>query len=248
MSQVVAINGSPRMEKGSTATVLTPFAQGMADAGADVELFYASRLKVKPCSCGQMICWYGTPGECCFKDDMQVLHSRLRTADILVLATPVYIPLPGEMQNVINRLCPLLEPLLETRKGRTRARFRDEVQIRKIVLVSTGGWWERANFETVVRIVEELADTAGVDFAGAVLRPHAFLMKEAGELTPDGLAVLRAARQAGFELVEEGAMRQETLEVISRPLISQSGLIDLENRLLATGQERIAQHVSTAYP
>lgn len=93
MSKAVVINGSPRMERGDTAMVLAPFIQGMTDAGSDVELFYASRLNVEPCTCGAMICWYQTPGECCFQDDMQLLYSELRAADTLVLATPVYIPL-----------------------------------------------------------------------------------------------------------------------------------------------------------
>ena len=56
MSKAIAINGSPRMEKGNTAMVLAPFAQGMIDAGFDVELFHASRLKIKPCACGEMYC------------------------------------------------------------------------------------------------------------------------------------------------------------------------------------------------
>ena len=33
MNKAVAINGSPRMAKGNTAMVLTPFVQGMTDAG-----------------------------------------------------------------------------------------------------------------------------------------------------------------------------------------------------------------------
>jgi len=223
MIKVVAINGSPRTEKGNTAMILAPFIQGMTDAGADVELFYARRLNVKPCT-GEMDCWYGKPGECIHKDDMQLLYPKLKEAEILVLATPVYIPLPGEMQNIINRLCPLIEPFLETREGRTRARFREDVQIRRIVLVSTGGWWERGNFRTVVRIIEELAEGASVEFAGAVLRPHAFLMKQEKELTEDGEAILNAAKRAGYELVKEGRMDEETLETISRPLISQEDL------------------------
>jgi multimeric flavodoxin WrbA len=121
--KVIAINGSPRMEKGHTALILTPFIQGMVDAKSEVELFYARSLKVKPCTCGEMYCWYTKAGECCIKDDMQLLYPQLREANILILATPVYIPLPGEMQNFINRLCPLIEPFLENRQGRTRARF-----------------------------------------------------------------------------------------------------------------------------
>lgn len=232
MTKVVAINGSPRMEKGNTAMILTPFIQGMMDAGGDVELFYTSRLKVKPCACGEMYCWRKKPGECCIKDDMELLYPKLREADILVLATPVYIPLPGEMQNVINRLCPLFDPFLEFREGRTRAMFRKDVGIRKIVLVSTGGWWEKANFGTVVRITEELAKDTSVEFSGAVLRPHAFLMKEKGELTEDGGEVLDAVRRAGYELVEKGRMKKELLEMVSRPLISQEELWCRYNKVL----------------
>ncbi len=222
--KVIAINGSPRMEKGYTALILTPFIQGMMDAGSEVELFYVRRLKVKPCTCGEMYCWYKKAGECCIKDDMQLLYPQLREADILILATPVYIPLPGEMQNFINRLCPLIEPFLETHQGRTRARFHKQVKIQKIVLVSTGGWWEKENFETVVRITEELAKVASVEFAGAVLRPHAFLMKEKGRLTKDGEVVLNTVKKAGYELIKEGRINKETLGAISRPLISEEEL------------------------
>jgi multimeric flavodoxin WrbA len=222
MSKAVAINGSPRMERGNTAMILNPFIEGMTDAGSHVELFYASRLKVKPCVCGNMYCWTETPGECCIKDKMELLYPRLKEADILVLATPVYIPLPGDMQNIINRLCPLIDPVLEFRKGRTRAKFHKDARIRAIVLVSTGGWWEKGNFGTVVRIVRELAEDASVDFAGAVLRPHAHAMRREGELTHDGRSVLDAVRRAGYELVKDGVMKHETLEAISRPLISRA--------------------------
>jgi multimeric flavodoxin WrbA len=222
MVKAVAINGSPRMERGHTAMVLNPFIEGMMGAGSDVELFYSSRLKVKPCSCGTMYCWTRMPGECCIKDEMELLYPKLKGADILVLATPVYIPLPGDMQEVINRLCPLLDPALEFRKGRTRAIFRKDVRIRTIALVSTGGWWEKGNFGTVVRIVKELAEDTSVRFAGAVLRPHADYMSRDGELTQDGRAVLNAVRRAGSQLVKNGVMKRETLATISRPLVSRA--------------------------
>jgi multimeric flavodoxin WrbA len=222
MSRAVVINGSPRMERGATARILGPFVEGMDDAGFHVELFYASRLRVKPCACPNMYCWTEMPGECCIKDKMQLLYSELKKADILVLATPVYIPLPGDMQNVVNRLCPLLDPVLEFRNGRTRARFRNDVQIRSIALVSTGGWWEKQNFGSVLRIVKEFAEDASVNFAGAVLRPHIGAMEQEGELTQSAMAVLGAVRKAGRELVKDGVMRQETLKAVSRPLISRA--------------------------
>ena len=44
----------------------------------------------------------------------------------------------------MNRLVPLIEPILEFKDNRTRAKFHKEVNIRKIALVSVvvGGSWE----------------------------------------------------------------------------------------------------------
>jgi len=232
MIKVLAINGSPRKEKGNTAMIFNPFLQGLIDAGAKVELFYTGRLKIRPCVCSEMQCWYGNPGECTIQDDMKMLYPKLREADLLVLATPVYIPLPGDVQNLINRLCPLIYPYLENRQGRTRARFHEDVNIKKIMLVSTGGWWEKENFDTLVLIIEELAELASVEFGGAVLRPHAYLMKKEGVITKAGECVLSAVRSAGYELVMDGDIRLETLEMISQPLISESVLRRRYNQLL----------------
>ncbi|MEM3010334.1 MAG: flavodoxin family protein [Candidatus Bathyarchaeia archaeon] len=217
---MVAINGSVRMEKSNTAMLMEPFLGGMKKAGASVELFYVKRLNIKPCM-GDFHCWYTKPGECIISDDMQILYPKLRSADILVLATPVYIPLPGEMQNFLNRLCPLLEPILEKREGRTRARFHENVKIRKIVLVSACGWWELGNFGTVLRIAKELAKDAGIEFAGAILRPHAFLMEENKEKAK---IIIEALKQASFQLIKDGKMTDDILETISQPLISEEEL------------------------
>jgi len=217
MTRVFAVNGSPRAAKGNTAAILEPYLEGMMEAGAEVERVYVEELDVQPCT-GEMHCWYKTPGECYIQDDIQALYPKLRAAEILVLATPVYIPLPGRMQDLINRLCPLVVPRLETREGRTRARFRDEVNINKFVLVATGGWWEKGNFGTLERIVEELAENSNVEYAGAVLRPHASLLRRGGAETE---AVLEATRKAGYDLIRQGMMDAETLDAVSRALVSQ---------------------------
>jgi multimeric flavodoxin WrbA len=216
MTKVVAINGSPRMGKGNTAKILAPFLEGMRKAGASVELFYAKDLDVRPCE-GEFHCWYKKPGVCHIDDSMQSLYPKLREANILVLATPVYVPLPGEMQNLINRIVPLMNPIIRRQGGRTRARFRDDVKISKFVLVSSSGWWEMGNFETVIRIVKELASDVNVEFAGAILRPHSNWMIEDGEKTKD---ILEAARQAGYLLVKEGKMSKDLVKIIGQPLIS----------------------------
>jgi len=217
MVRVLAVNGSARMGKGYTAKVLAPFLDGMRDAGAFVELVYARSLKIEPCR-GDFFCWDEKPGKCYLYDDMQILYPKLREADTLVLATPVYSPLPGEMQNFLNRLVPLIDPDLVWQGGRTRARLRNDVKIKKIVLVSVCGWFEFSNFGTVVRIARELAKTAGVEFAAPVVRPHAYLLDKENDKTR---TVLEALRKAGSELVSKGDVSKELLDAVGQPLISE---------------------------
>lgn len=223
--KVTAINGSARLSKGYTVQVLEPFIEGMRKAKAEVNLIYASKLKVKPCI-GDFDCWFTKPGECILQDDMQSVYQLLRDSDILILATPVYIPLPGAMQNLINRLCPLMEPVLEIKNGRTRARFHNYVNIKKIILVATCGFWESGNFGTVKRIAEELAAGTNVEFGGAIFRPHAHLIDHFPE---DKKIILSSLRKAGYQLIKEGCISPDKLEAIARALISFEGCLKVMN-------------------
>lgn len=227
MIKVLSFNGSPRMDKGNTALILNSYLEGMREAGAEVELIYTNKLKIYPCT-GELLCWGKNPGKCHISDDMQFLYPKLCNTDILVFAVPVYIPLPGQMQILINRLIPLMNPILEIRDGRTRARLRQDVRISKIVLVSSCGWWEKGNFGTVIRIVEELAKDISVEFAGSVLRPHAEFLREDNEKTRD---VLKAANQAGYQLIIKGKMSPEILNIISCELVSMNGYMQTNNQV-----------------
>jgi len=220
MTKVLAINGSARMEKGYTHALLNAFLEGVRDAEATIELIYAKKLKIRPCL-GDFQCWYDKIGECIQQDDMESLYPKLRSADILVLAIPVYLPMPGEMQNLLNRLMPIVEPILEFRDGHTRAKFHDNVRIFKIVLVAVGGWWEIGNLDTVTGIVKEIAGKVGVEFGGPILRPHAFMMKENKEKSEE---ILNATKKAGTQLIENGDITPDILQIISQPLISEEAL------------------------
>jgi hypothetical protein len=74
------------------------------------------------------------------------------------------------------------------------------------------------NFGTVLRTVKELAKDCNVEFAGALLRPHAQFMVENKEKAEK---IFEAARQAGYQLAKEGRMSRELLKIIGQPLISE---------------------------
>jgi multimeric flavodoxin WrbA len=217
--KVLAINSSPLMAKGNTAVILTPFLDGMKEAGAEVELFYTKKLKIKPCQ-GCFNCWVKTPGVCIQRDDMDMLRPKIGEADVLVLATPVYVDgMTGPLKNLIDRFIPNAQPFFEIRNGHIRHPGRGETKSGKMVLVSNCGFWEMDNFDPLVFHVKAICKNMNAEFAGALLRPHGPAMKpmlEIGGLVED---VIEAARDAGRQLVREGKISPETLSTVSRELM-----------------------------
>ena len=217
--KVLAINSSPKMEKGNTALILSPFLEGMREAGARVELFYTRKLGINPCQ-GCFNCWIKTPGECYQKDDMQMLYPKIREADIMVFATPVYVDgVNGQMKNMIDRMLPRVKPFFELRDGHCRHPLREGTKSHKVVLVSNCGLWELDNFDPLLVHIKAFCKNASSEFAGALLRPHGegmSFMMEMGMPLDD---IFDAAKEAGRQLVEAGEMSAETLSIISRELM-----------------------------
>jgi len=200
----------------------------MKEAVAETELFYSQNLNIKPCT-GEFICWRKTPGECYIDDEMDELYPKLKEAEILVLATPVYIPFPGKFQMFLNRLVPLMDPILERREGHTRAKLRKDVELQKMVLVSTSGWWEKENFDKVRQVIWEITEDMSMKLSTPILRPHAQLMKRDGNLTEEGKKVLESAKKAGHELIEKGKINQSTADEVSKPLITFDKYLELSS-------------------
>jgi len=217
--KVLAFNCSPRMNKGNTALILNPFLEGMKEVGAEVELFYTRKLKINPCR-GDFICWLETPGQCWQKDDMQMLYPKLREADIYVFATPVYVDgISGPMKNLLDRIIPLVQPFFKLRDGHCRHLVRDGHKRGKVVLVSNCGFWEMDNFDPLLVHTKAFCKNAAMEFAGALLRPHGEALRPMMKLGISLDDVFDAAKDAGRQLVKDGKMSTETLNIVSRELV-----------------------------
>jgi multimeric flavodoxin WrbA len=228
--KVLAINGSPRMDKGNTALILTPFLEGMEAAGAEVKLFYTQKLQINPCQ-GEFHCWTKEPGVCFQQDDMQTLYPKLRESEIWVLATPVYVDgISGPLKNLMDRFLPMVQPFFELRDGHCRHPGRDENRGRKLVLVSNSGFWERDNFDPVVMHMEAFCKNAALEFAGALLRPHGPALQRMIRRGSPVDDVLLAARVAGSQIVAEGKISPHALETVSRELLPLEMYMRVVNR------------------
>ena len=227
--KVLVFNSSPRKEKGNTALILNPFIEGMREAGADVDLYYNYDLKIKPCR-GCFNCWLKTPGICSQMDDMQWLIPKMRDADVLVYATPLYsYGMNGQMKNLIDRMIVLAEPFMEVVEGRSRHIAGDGEKLRKIVLVSNCGLWGIDNFDPLVVHVKKLCQDPPMEYAGDLLRPHGEALRAMLDMGAPVGDIIDAAREAGSQLIVEGKMSQTTLDVISRDLLPVEVYVKMAN-------------------
>ena len=86
--RVIVLLGSPR-KKGNSATLAARIASGAKSAGAEVETFYLHGMDIRPCSACDA-CRKRIEDDCVIADDMAELYPKLRRADAIVIASPVY--------------------------------------------------------------------------------------------------------------------------------------------------------------
>lgn len=242
--KALALNSSPKMEKGGTALILNHFLEGLEEAGAEVELIYVHKLKIEPCL-GDFSCWFVTPGRCIQEDDMAWVLPKLEEADLLVLATPVFVDgMTSTMKRLIERCLPLVEPLFEVRDGHCRHPRRGGPRAQKAVLVSVCGFTELDNFEPLIAHVRAICRNLGVEFAGALLRPYAAALPRLRKLGLPVDEVYEAAREAGRQLARSGRMREETLAAVSREFLPREEYLQGVNAHFQRALERLKKSQS----
>ena len=103
MKRVLIISASPR-KNGNSDTLCNRFAQGAEENGNKVEKIFLASKNIGFCSgCG--VC--NSTHKCVKKDDMAAILDKMVTADVIVLATPVYFySMDGQMKTFIDRTVP----------------------------------------------------------------------------------------------------------------------------------------------
>ena len=86
--KVMIAMGSPRKE-GNSSILAKQVAAGAMAVGGEVESFYLHDMNIQPCTACEA-CREETEKDCILDDDMQLLYPKLRQADALVIASPIY--------------------------------------------------------------------------------------------------------------------------------------------------------------
>ena len=225
--KVLVINGSPRKERGATGGLLVPFIEGMKDAGAEVDLIYSNGLDLGDCR-GCYNCWTSTPGKCIQDDEMTPILDKLADADLVVLATPVYVDgMTGSLKTLLDRTIPNIHGAFELRDDHCRHALRKHVKAGKIALLSVCGFTEMDNFDSLITHVKALSKNVNREYVGSLLRPYAWIIDPAMKQGAPLGHILDAVKQAGHELVSEGTMRDETLATVASEIMPRDEVIKM---------------------
>lgn len=186
----IAFLGSPRKE-GNTELLLREAIRGVEGAGHSVRVFNLNLMSISPCQdCGGC----EDTGICIFEDDMAQIYEAIRSADRIILASPIFFfALSAQVKIMIDRCqcfwCGkylLKNPIPEGRFGR-KALLLLIGGMKKEIGMQCAGASATAFFRTVSIPEHRTLSYMGIDAKGAILR-HPTALKEAYE--------------AGLQLVE----------------------------------------------
>ena len=161
--KIVILNGSPR-PKGNTAGLIEAFVNGAKQAGHEIVRFDLQKMDIHPC----LGCLGGgkdPQSPCVQKDGMAEIYPHYETADVLVLASPMYYwCITAQLKTAFDRLFAVTEkdPGYNTPKQRC------------VLLMAAEGDTPE-NFEPVEHYYHSLLNHLGWDnlgevYAGGVMR------------------------------------------------------------------------------
>lgn len=153
--KILGINGSPRIG-GNTDILLDKVLEGARSEGAETEKIILNRLKFSPCQeCEDM----RGDGECIIKDDMHEIYKKIRDADAVVLASPIFFgSLSAQTKMMIDRFQCLwrLRYILNKDTGYNK---------KKGVFISVEGSDRKDFFANAKAVVKNLFATIGAEYA-----------------------------------------------------------------------------------
>jgi multimeric flavodoxin WrbA len=180
--KVLGIAGSPRRD-GNTDLLLRQVMAGAASRGAETKIVILTELNISPCRhCDGCL----KTGKCVIDDDMQWLHTDLREADRIVLASPVFfMGVTAQTKAMIDR-CQALWVIKYVLKLPVAINAGKE---RKGIFVSVGGTKLSNLFQPAIATVKSWFTTldisydgelafSGIDEKGAILQ-HPSALKNA---------------------------------------------------------------------
>jgi multimeric flavodoxin WrbA len=171
--KVVAFLGSPR-KNGNTELLLKETIRGIEESGHTVETYNLNLMKIKPCQdCGGC----NEEGKCIVQDDMDIIYDAIRSADRIILASPIFFfAMSAQTKAMIDRCqsfwCEkyLLKKPLEGGKYGRKGLLLLVGGMKKEIGIECSGASAKAFFRTISVPEHSVLSFTGVDAKGEILK------------------------------------------------------------------------------
>ena len=214
--KIVLINGSLKGRGSNTQIMANAFLQGAQAAGAETLNVFLAEKEIRYCR-GCFSCWLKTPGRCIINDDMKSILEEADGADVMVLASPLYVDtVSGMLKVFMDRLVVKGDPhFSKIDNGESRHRKSPEGTPR-LVMLSNCGFPERSHFQALSLWVKRVAMNMQTELLGELYA------SQGGLLTTDLPQVkiyLQWLGKAGHEIALGQALAAETQQALSQQFV-----------------------------
>jgi len=232
--RIVAINGSHRGSKGLTQFLLSKVAAGARQAGAEFESVVLAEADINQCLGCQVCRSQKSYLRCVYegKDDVLEIFNKMRQANLLIFATPVYIfTMTGLMKRLLDRIYSTgdTNDLQLSRSGLFFHHIDSELCSKPFALLVCCDNIENETPRNVLTYFKTYARFMDARIIGTLVRKSGQLMRQ-NELLPDGNSnpriskIYAAFEQAGRELAISGKIsaatqRQANQSVLAIPFL-----------------------------
>lgn len=217
MQNAVALCASPRAglpeQKSITEKLLNRFLEGLSSPSCQV--FYPHKMNINYCQ-GCLTCWFKSPGTCYFEDDMVTIKNAMEEADLIILASPLYVDgFSAHLKTVLDRCIATADPLIiRDHEGHSR-HSPLKPRGKQAVLISTCGFPEIDNFDQIRNHFRAICKNFFWEQVAEILLPASALGFIKGYYEDK----FNAVKQAGKELKEQGRISSLTEKEISKEIM-----------------------------
>ena len=227
--KIVAINGSHTGKRGYTHFLIEKLLKGVKKEGAECEEITLAKLNINICKgCGVcntkkhlLKCIYEE------KDDVAMIFNKMREADIIIYATPIYVfNMSGLMKVFIDRMNATGNSgdFRLSESGLFFHHISKDIYSKPFVTLICHDNFENEMSKNVVSYFKTFSKFMDAPQVGTIIRRSGKLTghgkyPEKEKQYPKILESYKAIELAGIELVKKGKISKKTLKTASQDII-----------------------------
>lgn len=213
--------------------------RGLAEGGAEVREFHLQAMNISLCT-ACLSCMHRKTGECALKDDMDAIYGELKTSDIMIMATPVYLDtMSAQLKAVMDRCMCCMEPFLtRDHGGRVRHTYAWRMP-KKSVLIATAGFAEMETFLPLIATFRAQAENFASEAMAEICIPGSI----AFQVAPDTLdSHLQLLEEAGRIIASGRDLDPLILEKLNTPPLNVDDYLKISSKYESWARQQLSSN------